>query len=377
MSEAKTRDFDLDAVRTDGWFERIGEGIGSFQALCEIVGERFFAFSIIVGARITALTVDRRNPELSLVDFVVGVGDSDDGLEPQRLTLADFRRRLVGALLVDDDKPAPEPTRETEIEVIQLYIGVRYLLLAPLYGYSLRRLVLDEDEGAQLVVLYDGVEETHDLDAFRFRIRALVREELERVTTGARSAIDLSKVTEAEAAALKKDWAKVLQLLGNWPAPLAIFLRTPEGQLLTSDARALIAKGLGLLGSACVHLGEVEQAEEVFRIGIQYAQEGMAAADLFRRLGEALLHNDRPGEAIGPLRRAMAFGGSPAEVMPPLAKAFAKRKKWVAAYACLRDALEAGVPERDIAEDLRQIEGALGVGLTGWKAQVVTTSQSR
>jgi len=87
MTEAKTRSFDLDAVRTDGWFERIGEGIGSFQALCEIVGERFFAFSIIVGARITALTVDRRNPELSLVDFVVGVGDADDGLEPQRLTL--------------------------------------------------------------------------------------------------------------------------------------------------------------------------------------------------------------------------------------------------------------------------------------------------
>jgi len=79
MSEAKTREFDLDAIRTDGWFERIGEGIGSFQALCEIVGERFFAFSIIVGARITALTVDRRNPDLSLVDFVVGVGDNFGG----------------------------------------------------------------------------------------------------------------------------------------------------------------------------------------------------------------------------------------------------------------------------------------------------------
>ena len=76
MPDPKSREFELDAVRTDGWFERIGEGIGSFQALCEIIGERFFAFSIIVGARITALTVDRRNPELSLVDFVVGAGES-------------------------------------------------------------------------------------------------------------------------------------------------------------------------------------------------------------------------------------------------------------------------------------------------------------
>jgi hypothetical protein len=372
MSSGKPREFDLDAVRTDGWFERIGEGIGSFQALCEIIGERFFAFSIIVGARITALTVDRRNPDLSLVDFVVGLGDAEDGLEPQRLTLADFRRRLVGALLVEDDKPAPQPTRDTEIEVIQLYIGVRYLLLAPLYGYSLRKLQL-EGEGGQLVVLHDGVEERHDLDALRFRIRALVREELERVTSGSRNAIDLSKVTEAEAAALRKDWARVVQLLGTWPAPLAIFLRTPEGQLLTADARALIAKGLGLLGSACVHLNEIEQAEEVFRIGIQYAQEGVAAADLFRRLGEALLQNDRPGEAIGPLRRALAFGGAAGEVMPPLARAFIRRRKWVAAYACLRDALEAGVSERDLAEELLQVEGVLGVGLTAWKAKLVET----
>jgi hypothetical protein len=341
------------------------------------VGERFFAFSIIVGARITALTVDRRNPELSLVDFVVGLGEGDAELEPQRLTLADFRRRLVGALLVEDDKPAPAPTRETDIEVTQLYIGVRYLLLAPLYGYSLRNLVIDdEDDGAELVVLHDGLEETHDLEAFRFRIRALVREELERVASGARSAIDLSKVTEAEAAALKKDWTKVVALLGSWPAPLAIFLRTPEGQMLTPDARALIAKGLGLLGSACVHLGEVEQAEEVFRIGIQYAQEGVAAADLFRRLGEALLQSDRPGEAIAPLRRALAFGGAPVEVMPPLARAFLERQKYVAAYACLRDALEAGVGERDIADELRKVEKALGVSLTAWKAKMVEAAKA-
>src|ERR1700730_6805842 len=189
MTEESHRELDLDALRTAGWFERIGEGIGSFQALCEIIGERFFAFSIIVGARITALTVDRRNPDLSLVDFVVGPSDSDDALEPQRLTLADFRRRLAGALLVEDDKPVAAPTRETEIEAIQLYIGVRYLLLAPLYGYSLRKLILHENAGPQLAIWHDGVQENHELDAFRLRIRALVREELDRVGTGARSAI--------------------------------------------------------------------------------------------------------------------------------------------------------------------------------------------
>jgi hypothetical protein len=365
------RQFSLDALRTDGWFERIGEGIGSFQALCEIVGERFFAFSIIVGARITALTIDRRSPDQTLVDFVVGSAEADGDLEPQRLTLADFRRRLVGALLVEEEKHAPAPERETDIEAIQLFIGVRYLLLAPLYGYSLVSLSLEGAE-PELAVLHDGVEETYDLDGFRVRVRSHVQQELERVASGSRSAIDLSKVAEAEACALKKEWPKVIALLGTWPAPLAIFLRTPEGQMLAPEARALIAKGLGLLGSACVHLGEIEQAEEVFRIGIQYAQEGIAAAELFRRLGEALLLNERPGEAIGPLRRALAFGGLAHEVLPPLARAFNKRGRHVAAYACLKDALAAGAPEKELAEDLREVEIKLGPALTAWKAKMVT-----
>lgn len=378
---AAKKQFPLDALRTDGWFERIGEGIGSFQALCEIVGERFFAFSIIVGARITALTIDRRSPDQTLVDFVVGSAEADGDLEPQRLTLADFRRRLVGALLVEEEKQAPAPERDTDIEAIQLFIGVRYLLLAPLYGYSLVTLSLagdDAKKGAQpeITVLHDGVEEKHELDAFRLRIRAHVREELDRVTTGARSAIDLSKVADAEACALRKEWPKVIALLGTWPAPLAIFLRTPEGQMLAPEARALIAKGLGLLGSACVHVGEIEQAEEVFRIGIQYAQEGMAAAELFRRLGEALLLNDRPGEAIGPLRRALAFGGLPQEVLPPLARAFIQRGRYVAAFACLKDALSAGAPEKELAEDIRLVETKLGPALTAWKAKLLTVDKA-
>src|SRR5580700_3272418 len=367
---ARERVFSLDAVRTDGWFERIGDGIGSFQALCEIVGEAFFAFSMITGARITALTVDRRNPDNTLVDFVIAApGDDESDADVQRLTLADFRHRLVGALLTDDAMP-PAPERDTDVEALQLHIGVRYLLLAPLYGYSLRRLVVD-GRLSRLALLHDGVEETYELNEFRGRVRAHIREELDRASAGSRSAIDLTKVAEAEVASNRGEHTRVIQILGAWPAPLAIFLRTPEGQMLTPDARALIAKGLGLLGSACVHLGEVEQAEEVFRIGIQYAQEGLAAADLFRRLGEALLLNGRPGEAVGSLRRAAAFGGPVAQVMPPLARAFLLRKRYVAAYACLREALEAGVRELDIADELRQVEAAMGVALTGWKAKLV------
>ena len=85
--------------------------------------------------------------------------------------------------------------------------------------------------------------------------------------------------------------------------------------------------------------------------------------------------NDRAGEAIGPLRRALAFGGPAADVMPPLARAFLKRERYVAAYACVRDALDAGVAERDLADEVRQIEAALGPSLTAWRARKVETKR--
>jgi len=364
---AKTREFTLDAVRTDGWFERIGEGIGSFQALCDIVGEAFFAFSMITGARITALTVDRRNPDNTLVDFVVGT--DDDGAEPQRLTLVDFRHRLVGALLTDDATPSP-PTRDGDVEGLQLHIGVRYLLLAPLYGYSLKKLHVTGDK-SELELLADGVEERVELNDFRARVRGQIREELERAATGSRGAIDLTKVAEAEAAAEKNDQPKVMQLLGAWPAPLAIFLRTPEGHMLAPEARALIAKGLGLLGSACVDLGEPQQGEEVLRLGIQYAQDGPVASDLFRRLGLAQISTGRWGEAIGPLRRALSLGAPPKNLWPLLANAFHRRDRHLAALACVREAKSHGVEESELAALIQSIEEKMGSALTAWRTSVL------
>jgi len=355
----------LDAVRTDGWFERIGESIGSFQALCDIVGERFFAFSLVAGVRITALTVDRRTPDATVVEFVAGEEEP-----ARRASLPEFRRQLVGALLTIEPT-GPAPVRDTDVDAIQKHIGVRYLLLAPTFGISLRRLLVDEKQ-TLVVVQRDGFEETLSLDELRSGISVLVRQELERVGAGARGAIDLSKVAEAETAAEKGDHARVLTLLGSWPAPLAIFLRTPEGQGLPADTRALIAKGLALLGSACARLGESPQAEEILRLAIQWAGEGALAGDIFRRLGEAYLTDGRPGEAIAPFRRALVYGCPPKEVCPLLARAFLRRGKYVSAMACLRKALAAGASEADVAMEMQQIERALGVPLTRWRALIAT-----
>src|SRR5690349_22591213 len=165
------RQFSLAAVRTDGWFERNGETIGSFQALCDILGARFFAFAMITGARITALTVDRRMPDNTMVDFTVGE-EGDQG-SAQRLTLSDFRKRLVSAL-VKDEPTGQAPRNESDIEGLQHYVGVRYLLLAPLFGYVLQSLTIDQDV-SRVEVVHEGVEETYPLSAFRARLRTHVR----------------------------------------------------------------------------------------------------------------------------------------------------------------------------------------------------------
>jgi hypothetical protein len=365
----------LEAIRTDGWFERVGEGIGSFQALCEIVGARFFGFAMITGARITSLTVDRRIPENTLVEFAVGA-DEEAGVagEPQRLTLGEFRHRLVNALVIDEPH-GPSPKRATDHEAVQLHVGVRYLLLAPLYGYALRELRIGGD-GSQIVLLHDGVEETYPLAAFRARIRTHVREELERVRRpAARSAIDLSRVAEAQTAIQRGDHVRVLELLGAWPAPLAIFLRTPEGQLLNPEARSTIARGLGLLGSACIALGEGMKGEEILRLGIQYAAEGDAAPDLFLRLGEAMLGDGRAGEAIGPLRRAANLGASPAKVWTLLARAFVARGRSLAALGAVIEARAAGAPAADLGEVVDSVKSTLGPAYERWEEGVRSAAE--
>ena len=372
---ALPQSFPLESIRTDGWFQRIGHGIGSFQALCEIIGARFFAFAMITGARITSLTVDRRRPENTIVEYVVGGGEGEPDLaDAQRLPLGEFRKRLVAAL-ASGDRSGPPPARTTDQEALQLHIGVRYLLLAPLYGYALQELII-EDTRSEIRLLHDGIEQVLDLEEFRGRLRAHVRDELRRaIEPGERAAIDLSQVAEAEGALVRREYIRVLELLGSWPAPLAIFLRTPEGQLLNPDTRQVIARGLGVLGSACIALDEVDKGEEVLRLAIQYARDGSAAPDIFTRLGQSMLGSARPGEAIAPLRRAANLGADGALVWPMLADALLARGHLLAAYAAIEQARDAGVEAILLARQTSVIERRLGAALEAWQSWVRRDSE--
>ncbi|MEM1030469.1 MAG: hypothetical protein AAGN82_08970 [Myxococcota bacterium] len=361
------RSISLERVRTDGWFERFGENIRSFHTLCEVLGENFFAFALIAGARVSSLMIDRFNPDNSLVEFTFAAADDADA-EMERLTVQEFRQRLVSTLLAPEPEGPEASDIGDDLEALQKHIGMRTLLLAPLYGYGLKDLSVDGD-ASQLRIEKPSGDEDIDVGQFRERLLDHVREELDNV--GERqggTAIDLKNVDEAEEAAAKDDWDQVVTLLEGWPMPLAIYWRTPEGQNLPEQARQRIAEGLGLLGTACAKLGNEEQGEEVLRLAVQYAQDGAAAASVFLRLGQMFVDDERWGEAIGPLRRARALGAAPSDVLPSIAAACLHRKRALAALAFALEAEQQGVPAADLAATRDQAREALGDALERYES---------
>lgn len=368
------RTYGLEAVRADGWLDQVGQGSQGFAQLCEVVGRSFVGFSVIAGVRITALTIDSRNPSASLVEFQLGESGA-----AQRLSLGDFRERLVDALLSEDEPPRPAPSGRPSPEELQAFLGFRYVLLAPLFDVGLEELRVDDDGRASVLVRVNGDRMELSLEELREELGHRVRAEADQHRGSASPfAIDLNLVAEARAASAAGDSAKVVELLGAWPGPLSVLLRTAEGQSLTPEVRATLAGALGILGSAYVETGRHEWAQEVLRLGIQWGQDQLhVAADLFLRLGGACLAQDKHGEAIGLLRRALGLGARRTDVLPQLARCFLERERYVPALLCADDALAAGAS----ADSVRAVREAalvrLGDAWTRFRRKVPASSATR
>jgi hypothetical protein len=364
--------FSLSDVRADDWFGQLGAGSPGFDQLCEVVGRRFVAFSAILGVRITALTVDSRNLEASVVEVQIGESRS-----AQRVSLGELRERLAEALSDDDDPPSEPLGDDPTSEALQLHIGFRYLLLAPVFNVQLEALRVDGLD-AVVLALFDGERAELPLEALREELRRRVRAEAVAHRGGgssSRVAIDLNLVPAAREAADAGDDEKVVQALGAWPGPLSVLLRSADGQGLAPEARAGIAEAMGLLGTAHVRLGRHEWGQEVLRLGIQWAQDqSEPSADLFARLGAALLAEERHAEAIGPLRRALGLGARRSLVLPQLARCFLARGRMLPALLCVEDALAAGAPV-DAVRPIREAAlSALGDEWRRFRGRVPPTS---
>lgn len=351
---------DLADIRTDGWFEQLAEEIPEFEQLCEVLGGRFVAFSFIAGVRITAISYDPNAPETSLVDFATGESE-----EVERLTLAEFRDRLGSSLIDTDAEPIFLPS-EPSADDVRACIGRRYLLLAPVFGIRLSLLHVDDDEPMVEVDLGHASEKI-SVQGLRDILDNAVRSEVTRAKPPAPFSIDFKKIPLADEANQRGDYAETISLLGAWPGPLSMFLRTPQGQALGRNERTKLVKALGLLGDAYLQKQQTDWAEDVLRLGIQFGQELEAAGPLFGLLGRVRVTSERYGEAIGLLRRALALGGDRAQLLLDLAQCFKARERYVAAFACLHDAVEAGASGERVDSLRLDIERALTPALERYR----------
>jgi tetratricopeptide (TPR) repeat protein len=345
---------DLQEVRADGWFEELGEDLADFDQLCQAMGRRFVAFSMIAGVRVSSVNYDTHSPHTSLVEFTIG--DTD---EPQHMALGELRERLGTALLATDELH-PDLDDDPSPEDIRRFIGRRYLLLAPVFGLGLEAIEVGGDDEPMLKLRLGSGVESISVQGLRDVIHNAIRSEVARSRPSQAFSIDFKKVPQAEASNERGDYDETIALLGAWPGPLSMFLRTPQGQTLGDSERSKLVRALCALGEAYLRKRQADWSEDVLRLGIQFGQELDASAPLFGLLGRARVETGRYGEAIGLLRRALSLGADPREHLPLLARCFVERERYVAALGCIDEALEAGVDPESIRELQTEVAEALG-----------------
>jgi tetratricopeptide (TPR) repeat protein len=348
------RTISLRAARADDWFEKVEASAPNFDQLCEAVGRKFVAFALVAGVRITSLALDPRNPDNTQVSF--GIGQQTD---EHTMGLAEFRRALTQALVQPEEVLDPPPDLD-DVDNQQRYLGVRYLLLAPIFGITVQELHVGGDEEPSVVISLGTLSDEVSVEEFREVIREAVRREEQAARPQRPFAIDLSKIPEAENALKRGDHDRAIELLDPWAGPLSMLLRTPQGQNLGNDAKASLAKALGILGAAYAKKSEYPSAEEVLRLGVQWVQDGEVAGGLFAQLGEIALQQGQYGQAIGLYRRALSLGAKRVNVLPELAECFINRGRAVAALVCADEARTLGVPETRLDATRKQALEKLG-----------------
>ncbi|MFK8003724.1 MAG: tetratricopeptide repeat protein [Polyangiales bacterium] len=334
---AERGSYSLSGIRADGWFGRLANQGDHVRQLADAIGEHVLAFSIIVGARITSVHVDPRNPDASLVEFGAG-----EGAETHQVTLSEFRQRLAATLTSPEVNELLPDEGEPSNEELQAFVGFRTVLLSGLFGIGLDALHVGGELPPSLTVGVGAAEEEIPLDELRAALFERVRHETKE--RGGNVSLELSVVDEAERAAFEDNWGKVRTLLEQWPASLAMLLRSPDGYGLEPEVRDRLAQALGLLGTAYDRADEPERAAECFRLGVQWAQaQGTTVlAGLFVRYGESLVARGTSGQAIGMLRRALTLGANDREVLPLLSQCYAASGRWLAALVCAENAQALG-----------------------------------
>ncbi len=359
MAGGSQRVYDLAAARPDGWFEAVLEQSGDFDTACQIIGRNTLGLALIAGARVLSITANPRSQDLTRVEFSIGHDPT-----VRQVSLSEFRQTIGQYLLVPlQSEGLPE---DPGVEALQTHIGGRYMLEAVLF--QVQPLELRHDLGlSEVVIEFNGLRHVLTLDDLRDILDERVRSEL-GLDRREELSIDLSVVDRAEEANEHGNWSATVAMLNPWLGPISMLLRTGEAEGLSEEVRARLSTSLDLLGTAYANMGELDAANEVLRLGVQWAGESSEAADLFLALGRASVAGGKHGEAIGLLRRAIHLGASEHASMPLLAQSLAAREQWLASMVCAERARELGAADRSLDSVTADLEERLGAAWPRFQA---------
>jgi tetratricopeptide (TPR) repeat protein len=333
VTDGAPRVYDLSAARPDGWFEEVLAQSNDFEKACEIIGRSTLGLALIAGARIISLTANPHAPDLTTVEFSIGQDPT-----VRQVPLLEFRETIGQFLLAPlESWSLPD---DVGVDALQAHIGGRYMLEASLF--QVQPIELRHDLGlSELTLQFNELRHVLALDDFRDVLDDRVRSEL-GLDRQDDNAIDLAIVDEAEEANAHGNWGATVAMLNPWLSSISMLLRTGEAEILGEEIHGRLSVSLDLLGTAYANMGELDAANEVLRLGIQWAGESGKAGGLYLALGRASVASEKHGEAIGLLRRAIGLGAEERDALPLLAQSLSARDQNLAAMVCNERARELG-----------------------------------
>jgi tetratricopeptide (TPR) repeat protein len=359
MTGGSPRLYDLSAARPDGWFEEVLAKSKDFEKACEIIGRSTLGLGLIAGARILSLTANPHSEDLTTVEFSIG-----QDATVRQVPLAEFRE-TIGQLLLTPLQ-SWNLSDDPDVEALQAHIGGRYMLEASLF--HVEPLELRHHLGISEVALeFNGLRHVLALEDFRDVLDERVRSEL-GLDRQDDVAIDLAIVDQAEEANAHGNWRATVAMLNPWLTPISMLLRTGEADGLAEEVHGRLSTSLDLLGTAYANMGELDAANEVLRLGIQWAGESGKAGGLFLALGRASVASEKHGEAIGLLRRAIRLGAEERDALPLLARSLSARDQSLAAMVCNERARALGASATELEAVQAELQARLGDAWPGFKA---------
>lgn len=360
MAGSASRVYDLTAARPEGWFEEVLKQSNDFEKACQIIGRNTLGLALVAGARILSLTANSHSEDLTTVEFSIGAAPA-----VRQLSLPEFRE-IVAQYLLTPLQAAGLPD-DPDVEALQAYIGGRYMLEASLF--QVQPLELRYELGlSEIVLQFNELRHVLSLEDFRDVIDERVRSELGLGQAQEEVAIDLAVVDQAEQANAHGNWSATVAMLTPWLTPISMLLRTGEAEDLSTKVHGRLSESLDLLGTAYAEIGDLNAANEVLRLGVQWAGESSKAGDLFLTLGRASVAGEKHGEAIGLLRRAMRLGVAERDALPLLARSLTAREQALAAMVCVERARELGADSAGLEASAAELEARLGVAWSRFRA---------